>query len=220
VLINVFVLTEGFDAPATEVCIIARGCTHTGTYLQMVGRVLRPAPGKTAAILIDLAGVSWSHGLPTEDRAYSLDGKKPISSSGTLKVCPACGGCYAPDGARECPFCGHVTGDDSRTVRAPKIYDMELAEVFSGADTPEEYQRREWDRLVLLCVTKKWSLSWASKQFKELFQRNPPGEWFSDEQRRGVFASFRELGMRRGFKPGFAAVRYKEMFGAWPPRGW
>jgi hypothetical protein len=44
----------------------------------MVGRVLRPAPGKTGALLIDLPGVCRRHGLPTDERKYSLDGKRGI----------------------------------------------------------------------------------------------------------------------------------------------
>lgn len=218
VLWNVFVLTEGFDVPDAEVCIIARGCSYTGTYLQMVGRVLRPATRKSAAILIDLAGVSHSHGLPTEDRVYSLDGKQAISSTGALRVCPSCGLCYAPTGEPGCPSCGYVA-EARETAPAPRIYDSELLEVFAGADTPGEYQRREWDRLVLLCARKGWSIDWAAKQFKKLFERAPDAAWFTDEMKLTALQKWREFGASRGFKPGFAAVRYKEMFGRWPPRG-
>lgn len=56
-LINVFVLTEGTDLPSAEVCVIARGCESPATYLQMVGRVLRPSDGKRRALLLDLKGV-------------------------------------------------------------------------------------------------------------------------------------------------------------------
>lgn len=218
VLCNVFVLTEGFDAPTTEVCIIARGCSYTGTYLQMVGRVLRPAPGKDAAILIDLAGVSHSHGLPTEDRVYSLDGKQAISSTGALRVCPSCGLCYAPTGEVGCPSCGFVS--EARETRpAPRIYDAELLEVFAGADTPGEYQLREWNRLAALCSQKGWSIDWAAKQFRKLFERAPDPGWFTDEMKFKALQGWKAFGAQRGFKPGFAAVRYKEMFGRWPPRG-
>lgn len=222
VLVNVFVLTEGFDHPACEVCIIARGCSYTGTYLQMVGRVLRPAPGKTDAVLIDLSGVSHSHGLPTEDRTYSLDGdKRSISSTGSLKNCPSCGLCYAPDGSDACPGCGYqdTPSADAGPVR-PRIYDMALMEVFAGADTPEQFQLREWKRLVALCERRDWGLDWGARQFQKLFARPPQAAWFTEEQRRSVLQSFRAVAQKRGFKPGFAAVRYRELFGSYPPRGW
>lgn len=70
-------LSEGFDAPRAEVCVLRRMAQHLGTYLQIVGRVLRPFPGKERALLIDCSGASepGHHGLPTNDRVYSLDGK-------------------------------------------------------------------------------------------------------------------------------------------------
>jgi DNA repair protein RadD len=71
------VLAEGFDSPRAEVCVLRRSTDHVGDYLQRVGRVLRPFPGKQRALLIDICNASTkrSHGLPTDDRVYSLDGK-------------------------------------------------------------------------------------------------------------------------------------------------
>jgi len=43
--------------------MIARPTTHAGLYVQMVGRVLRPHPGKTEAIVIDVVGASRKHAL-------------------------------------------------------------------------------------------------------------------------------------------------------------
>lgn len=71
------VLAEGFDSPRAEVCVLRRSTDHVGDYLQRVGRVLRPFPGKERALLIDICNASTkrSHGLPTDDRVYSLEGK-------------------------------------------------------------------------------------------------------------------------------------------------
>lgn len=110
VLVNVFVLTEGFDAPRAEVCILARGCENVGTFLQMVGRVLRPAPGKSRALLIDLPGASWHPdiGLPDEEREYKLDGSGIVSKQKTpFRQCLSCGH-LSPSGAQECDSCGAV----------------------------------------------------------------------------------------------------------------
>jgi len=38
-----------------------------GLYRQMVGRGLRPAPGKTDVVILDHSGAVFQHGLP-EDR--------------------------------------------------------------------------------------------------------------------------------------------------------
>lgn len=63
VLVNCMVLTEGTDLPLASCVIIARPTTHVGLYVQMVGRVLRPYPGKTEALVLDVVGVSRRHRL-------------------------------------------------------------------------------------------------------------------------------------------------------------
>jgi superfamily II DNA or RNA helicase len=56
-LVNCMVLTEGFDLPALDCCVIARPTKSAPLFIQMAGRVLRPWPGKTEALLIDITGV-------------------------------------------------------------------------------------------------------------------------------------------------------------------
>jgi DNA repair protein RadD len=91
VVCNVNILTEGFDDPECAVCIIARGCDHASLYLQMVGRVMRAYRGKRKALLIDLRGVSWIHGKPTDDRKYDLFGVAIQSAEvEEEKHCPIC----------------------------------------------------------------------------------------------------------------------------------
>lgn len=60
VISSVMVLTEGWDAPWAEVCVMARPTQLPGLYAQCVGRVLRPFPagGKTGALILDVVGVS------------------------------------------------------------------------------------------------------------------------------------------------------------------
>ncbi|GAB2732576.1 DEAD/DEAH box helicase [Streptomyces bullii] len=63
VLTNCMVLTEGFDAPHTSCIVVARPTKSPGLYVQMVGRGLRPAPGKSDALLLDVMGASTRHKL-------------------------------------------------------------------------------------------------------------------------------------------------------------
>jgi superfamily II DNA or RNA helicase len=58
VLVSVMALTEGFDMPQAEVAVIARPTMSSSLYIQMVGRVLRPFPGKTEALLLDVVGAT------------------------------------------------------------------------------------------------------------------------------------------------------------------
>ena len=58
VLSNCMVLTEGWDAPHASVAVIARPTSSVALYVQMVGRVLRPHPGKGVALVLDVVGIS------------------------------------------------------------------------------------------------------------------------------------------------------------------
>ena len=75
-------LTEGVDQPAAEVAMIARTFGHVGALIQSVGRVLRTAPGKFAATIIDLTGTIAQHGSPTADRTFSLSGRAISEGAG------------------------------------------------------------------------------------------------------------------------------------------
>jgi superfamily II DNA or RNA helicase len=63
VLSNCMVLTEGFDHPPASCAVIARPTKSPGLYVQMAGRVLRPSPGKTDALILDVMGASTRHKL-------------------------------------------------------------------------------------------------------------------------------------------------------------
>lgn len=65
ILANCMVLTEGWDAPHAEVAIIARPTRSQALYVQMVGRVLRPFPGKGKALVLDVVGVAQEIPLAT-----------------------------------------------------------------------------------------------------------------------------------------------------------
>lgn len=63
VISNCGVLTEGFDEPKASCLVVARPTMSPGLYVQMAGRVLRPAPGKTDALILDVTGVTSRHKL-------------------------------------------------------------------------------------------------------------------------------------------------------------
>ncbi len=212
-LVNVYTLTEGVDVPAAETCVIARSVGHPSTYLQMAGRVLRPAPGKTEAVLIDLSGASLLHGLPTEDRNYSLCGK-PIGrkSDVGVRVCMGCGYTYLSVPG-PCPSCGFVMKQKKKEV---KIYDSELREVYAGIDTPTASKGKELQRLVRLVESKNWNLSWALKKYKELFFESAPVWRIPVESRIRWFDEMVSYARKNGHKKGYPYARYYAQFGCWP----
>ncbi len=65
---GVGVLTEGWDDPTVDVCVIARPTRSAGLYQQMAGRVLRPnleipAAKRGKALILDVVGAAAQHDL-------------------------------------------------------------------------------------------------------------------------------------------------------------
>lgn len=55
-VVNVGVLTTGFDYPELEAVLIARSTMSLALYYQIVGRVMRPHPDKVSSWVVDLGG--------------------------------------------------------------------------------------------------------------------------------------------------------------------
>jgi superfamily II DNA or RNA helicase len=217
VIVNVFTMTEGVDIPRADTVILARGCSHMSPFLQMCGRVLRPYRGKRRALLIDLPGISRLWGDPTAAHKYSLERgielEKPIS----VFECPAC--MYADENRfLECPQCGHEL--DKKIAKKPKIYDMQLAKVYAGSNTPDDAKVRELNRLLWLNEQKGFTFFWVSNQYRKVFGERPDLSRASERAKRNEFRLWRRKGTESGYKSGWAAFRYKETFGAWPPKSW
>lgn len=217
VITNVHTMTEGVDQPTAAFAILARKFGHASTYLQAVGRVLRAAPSKSIATIVDLCGSTLAHGLPTRDREYSLDGRgiNPGATSveAGLVVCQACGVTFEA-GPQACPGCGEAT---RREKKAPKIWSLELAELYSGSNTPDRAKDSEYKRLHALAGDRGWSIGWVVKEYKKLFGHPPPTESFSSDDKVREHRRLKDVARAKGFRKGFAFVRYKKLFGHPPP---
>jgi superfamily II DNA or RNA helicase len=107
------VLTEGWDMPEVGCLILARPTRQLGLYRQMIGRVLRPAEGKTDAIILDHSGAVYRHGLPEDHIKWALDvdrraenptqARRERGEEPALRECPSCKAVMA---APPCPSCG------------------------------------------------------------------------------------------------------------------
>lgn len=120
ILSNVELFGEGFDLPAIEAAILLRPTQSLGLYLQQVGRALRPSSGKAVAYILDHAGNCQRHGLPDDEREWSLAGRDTRKDSkngggASVKVCPKC---FAAQfaGRPSCKLCGHVFEIQAREV--------------------------------------------------------------------------------------------------------
>ena len=85
-LINVSVLTTGFDAPHVDLIAILRPTKSIGLYQQIVGRGLRLSPGKEDCLVLDYTGLGYDIFKPI------IEEKKPNEQSESVEVpCPDCG---------------------------------------------------------------------------------------------------------------------------------
>lgn len=85
-LVNVAVLTTGFDAPHVDLIAILRPTESVSLYQQIVGRGLRLSPDKKDCLILDYAGNPWDIYAP------EVGSPKPDSDSEPVQVeCPACG---------------------------------------------------------------------------------------------------------------------------------
>jgi superfamily II DNA or RNA helicase len=175
VITNCFVLTEGFDAPRAEVCVLARSPNHIGTYLQMVGRVLRVAAGKKIATVLDLRGSAVEHGLPDEDRRWSLDGEacSRVETFTSIQKCTVCLALFRP--AKKCPRCG---AERESIVKLPRV--LNRAERLERLnDLPLEERDRRYIERLLGIATKRMRMpsfrakEWAHRRFVAQFGREP-----------------------------------------------
>lgn len=106
-LVNVKVLTTGFDAPRVDCIVSLRPTLSAGLWVQICGRGMRPSPGKDNCLLLDYAGNIARHG-PIDQ----IQGKLKKSSSGESHEAPMknCLQCSARLHAaiRTCPECGCI----------------------------------------------------------------------------------------------------------------
>ncbi|HHG3342798.1 DEAD/DEAH box helicase [Vibrio parahaemolyticus] len=85
-LVNVSVLTTGFDAPHVDLIAILRPTESVSLYQQIVGRGLRLSEGKNECLVLDYAGNSYDLYQP------EVGDPKPDSASEIITIpCPACG---------------------------------------------------------------------------------------------------------------------------------
>jgi superfamily II DNA or RNA helicase len=109
VLVNVGVLTEGYDSQPVSCVVLLRPCSYKSTMIQMIGRGLRtvdPAeyPGvvRTDCLVLDFGNSLNTH-RDLESKVM-LDG--PEKEAAPDKVCPQCDA-LVPLAVRECPICGY-----------------------------------------------------------------------------------------------------------------
>ena len=166
VLCSVSLFTEGLDVVGVECVIEARPTQSLGLYLQMIGRGLRTAPGKSECILLDMAGNWHRHGLPDDPREWTLDGtrtgRKAKPAEVAVRVCPQC---LAVNRARvmRCGECGHEFVIEGREVLE---LEGELTEVTKPRVKLEIGKLETFEQVKEYGKMKKYHHRWAERYWQ------------------------------------------------------
>jgi hypothetical protein len=189
VMCNCMIFTEGFDEPSASCLVLARPTKLLTMYRQMVGRVLRPHPGKVDARILDHSGAVFRHGFPTDEVLWVLaEDRRAVNESEAARAA------LGPQGLCECPACGAVRtqGEACRVCgwtpatkpRYLEVADGQLGEVHRdrsvhGLPVDEQTFYRElkavWRVKRLHNPTLK--PGWIGHKFKDRFGRFPPWSW-------------------------------------------
>lgn len=174
---NVGLFGEGFDLAAQaqmDVSIdclgMARMTQSLGFYMQMVGRVLRMSEGKEYGIILDHAGNVLRHGLPDEERIWSLEGAGKDKKAGAGVGVKACKGCLSqiPSTAQKCTYCGYVYETEAKAIEHVdgELYETTAADVAAYRKKREAECETVTDYFKLAKETGiKDPAQWAAKKF-------------------------------------------------------
>ena len=154
VLVNVAVLTEGYDCQTVSCVLLLRPCSYKSTMIQMIGRGLRkvdpdkhPGVVKSDCVVLDFGYSILTHGcLDTE---VVLE---PVKGMAKMKPCPECG-MQVPLGVATCPACDHIFDGVARRQKEAEergaLEDFQLTEVEILEMSPFRWEGF-WDGMVTI----------------------------------------------------------------------
>jgi DNA repair protein RadD len=132
-LVNVNVLTTGFDAPNIDCVVLLRPTNSPGLYYQMVGRGFRLHSGKKDCLVLDFGGNILRHG-PVD--ALQVKPRSGLGGDAPAKECPQCHS-VVHAAYSLCPECGYQFPEPERQKHDRHASD---AGVLSGEVTDTRYE--------------------------------------------------------------------------------
>lgn len=147
VITSIDIISEGTDIPIVTAAILLRPTESLTIYLQQVGRVLRPAPDKDFAFIIDCVGNVQRHGMPQQDREWSLEGTLKKDKSPSVFICQSCYAAFereSPKWPVICPYCGHEHWPEEKPEGKPGVVlNVDLVEVEENENIITPHDRRK-----------------------------------------------------------------------------
>ena len=169
VLSNVDLFGEGFDVPDCEAVVLLRPTKSLTLHVQQSMRSMRydPKNPDKVAIILDHVGNFTRHGLPDDEREWTLEAKaKKKQNKIMVKQCPVC---YAvmPSNAKACRFCGYDFSEKEDRQERTVVEGVELQEI---AKLPyDDYKKSTcWEQIDRFRKAKKYNFYWGIRKAIEL----------------------------------------------------
>lgn len=166
VLSNVDLFGEGYDVPDCECVVLLRPTKSLSLHIQQSMRSMRYKENKTA-IILDHVGNYARHGLPDDDREWTLEGrKKREKTSVAVRECPIC---FAVNPATErvCKYCGAQLIEE-RKEQDKKVIDDVILEEIKDRPYSDYLKCKTFEELDYFRKAKKYHFLWTLRKCKEL----------------------------------------------------
>lgn len=143
-LVNVDVLTTGFDAPNIDCIAVLRATCSPGLFAQICGRGFRLSDGKEDCLILDFGENVERHG-PLDAKDYGKKKKSRQGGEAPVKTCESCKESI-PAGSRLCPECGAEQPINEEDRHGDKASEAELLESMRKPEwfDVEGVNFREW----------------------------------------------------------------------------
>jgi len=172
ILTNVSIVSYGFDAPNCDCVVLLKKTESLPLFIQSVMRSMRPY-GDKIALIIDFVGNCYSHGLPDDDREWSLKGKqKNAESEVKIKSCPDCFAVLYRD-VLICPHCGFDFSSEVKGRKEKERLEAELKEIteneisrIKNMDYKEHENFTTWEEIEAFRSARNYKIFWAIRTAK------------------------------------------------------
>jgi DNA repair protein RadD len=171
VVCNVGTLTTGVDWDVRCI-VLARPTKSEMLFVQIIGRGLRTAPGKTDCLILDHSDTTLRLGFVTDIHHDALDTGKPNKSATEKtkepKLPKECSECnfLKPAGVHKCPSCGH----EPEHKASVDWQDGELEELGAGKKAVSMEEKVRWNaELQAIGIERGYKPGWAANQYREKF---------------------------------------------------
>ena len=162
VLCNCDLFGEGLDVPDCECTVLLRPTQSLTLYIQQSMRSMRYMPDKTA-IIIDHVGNCYLHGLPDDDREWTLESKAKQANTVKIRECPECFAVYPP-ALKKCPYCGYMAVKEIQR-KDKEVVEIDLVEMKRQDDIKNTKLRdavlETWSQVVEFQKLHKYKFAWC-----------------------------------------------------------